>query len=316
MKTKYTAAIFLYVCLFLLVVPSFAPKAKTGVVSSGEDGSLHLKKSIEEADSGDIIYLKPGVYRGNFSVNKDLTIIGRTWKETVIEGGSEIRSVLSVGPDDVKVRLVGVSIKYGCRQGIQVTGHSFLEMKRCKIEKNGYHGLEGSGSSRIEIKNSTFVGNGWSGIKLQESATATVKGSKFRLNQWTAVSLSGTSGVLITNSEVVNNLDGINLWDSSWASVNGSTLVKNFFAISPNDSSVVDIEENTIKNNSYSVAPKDPKYRSSDSKSEYEGKIMGDSNRITENVEPMRPKELKFLRTSLGGEYGTRPRIPQRLETE
>ena len=275
-----------------------------------------LEKAVNKAEDGDIIFLEPGTYYGDIKINKNLSIIGKAAKETIIKGSGYNRPVFLIGPSNKQVTLKGLQINNGRDVGLKVTGNSSLAVKNCRIIKNDSHGISGVDYSKTKIENSIISENGWSGLRLHDSATANVENSEFSLNDWSAIDLSESSGIVIINSEIVNNMDGINLWNSSWASITGSRLSHNHFGISPNHESVVDIEENTIIDNYYSVAPKRTHSDESEFEKEFGGKIMGDSNNISKNGNPLYPKKLKFLRTNLGGEFGSRPIIPTSFDSK
>lgn len=310
MRTKYTFVFFIFLSL-ALILPGFSSIGKTIKASSEGAEGCTLKAAIKKAKAGDTVRLEPGTYRGNFYIEEEISIVGPGPEMVTIKEENERRPIITC---DAKLILAGLSIEGGNSAGIKISDGSLLEIRNCKISESSAHGIKASGQSKLLIENSKITSNDWAGLKFSDSTTVTSKNSTFSSNGWAAILLQETAEAFIVNSSIVNNCSGLELWGSSSASITGSTLSENYFAVSPNDKSVVDIEENLIKNNHFGVALRDKKsYNSKDS--DYEGRIMGDSNKIINNEAPFYPKELSFLRTPLGGEFGNKSRIPTNYDS-
>jgi hypothetical protein len=97
------------------------------------------------------------------------------------------------------VRLEGLSIGDGARQGVMIRGADYVQIADCEIFDNGRDGLQVDADSSVVIMNTTFTGNARSGIASfgGESLDCTdceISGSRFGLLLINGVRAGFTNG--------------------------------------------------------------------------------------------------------------------------
>jgi nitrous oxidase accessory protein len=167
-----------------------ALSVQAGSVNASD--TQQLRDCLVWCSLGDTVYLSEGVYTGNYSIEKTLTIIGD--QAAVIDGGGD-GDVVTVSADSVEIK--GIIIRgSGTRllrdmSGIKVTG-DHVTITDCRIIDN-LHGIYIKGGKNATISNNVIVGR----FNIQES------------DRGNGIHLWSTTGNIIENNDISYARDGI-----------------------------------------------------------------------------------------------------------
>ncbi|MCD8339119.1 MAG: nitrous oxide reductase family maturation protein NosD [Burkholderiales bacterium] len=163
----------------------------------------NLQEKIDSASSGDTVFLNPGYYRGNFKIDKSLTLKG---KDATIDSEGEGTSI-TVSGHDISISNLSIT-EYGGdlyerNSGILILPGS-KDIAIDSIEFDGpWFGVRADNSSNIKVSNSTITGrknthvlDRGDGIYLQYSTDSQFHGNKFRYNR---------DGIYLENSQRTNS---------------------------------------------------------------------------------------------------------------
>ncbi|MDI6916343.1 MAG: NosD domain-containing protein, partial [Thermoplasmatales archaeon] len=189
-----------------------------------------IQKAIDDADSGDTIYVYNGTYYENIIIYKTLTLIGEDRNTTIIDG-SGTGDVIHVSADWVNVSGFGVrnSGMYYC--GISSLFTSNVSISNCNISDN------------------------FKGVYLDFSSDSIITSCDICLNQGDGIHVNSSAGIIIDNCVIsLNNYYGVCLWCSSANSIINCAVYNNSWAgISHYNSSNNNINGCNIYNNSYGI---------------------------------------------------------------
>jgi parallel beta-helix repeat protein len=146
-------SMFLLTCLIVLPVGGVETNSiKTIYVDdSGRADYTRIQDGIDNANSGDIIYVYSGIYFENLIINKTITLIGEN-KESVIISGDYENSAIKITGNSEYVNISGFTIKNGFR-GIHIDGKGKHNISGNKIISNKDKGV------RIKSDNNTLINN-------------------------------------------------------------------------------------------------------------------------------------------------------------
>ncbi len=140
------------------------PEADIIVDAEGDGDYEEIMEAIDEADDGDVIFVRAGTYEEEVEIDKDdITLIGAGPSKTIIDADGEY-AALSLSGDGCTIE--GFTLTGGESHGLYVKdGHH--DVSRCLITGNDDRGIYlsnmfGDGSAVIEY--CTIVDNDVSGI--------------------------------------------------------------------------------------------------------------------------------------------------------
>ncbi len=139
-KCRGCALIFVVIITILGLLLIAEAEAATIIVP---DNYPTIQQAVNNAATGDTIFVRSGVYHENVVINKNLKIEGEDRKTTVIDGkGSD-----SVRINNAEIEISGFTITNG-KTGINFFSTGPLTIKDSTIENNNGYGIEFSyGSS-------------------------------------------------------------------------------------------------------------------------------------------------------------------------
>lgn len=180
--------------------------AEPSIFIIGGSGFSSIQEAINNASSGDIIFVRKGVYHETIVINKTLTLIGEDRESTVINGGGEERVISICAPD---VSISGFTIE----NSKYTTGCGIL------VEY----------SQRVIIRNNTIRSNGI-GIHLTHSSESLVQDNLISSNR-IGIQLFLSTKNIISRNVITTNTAGIFVYYSNNNTFYGNTILGNNFGV-------------------------------------------------------------------------------------
>jgi parallel beta-helix repeat protein len=267
------SSIFMLV-LFTLAVSSFLSEVTTvtshpEVLVVDDDGGADfttIQEAINNATSGDVVFVRSGIYHEKIVVDKsNLTVIGEGNQLTIIDGGGD-GPVVRISADDVV--FTGFTVRQGGdRPGVEILkkanfiSNRVLQSKigvfvsfECVVADN-YIADCGNGVSLYSCFNATVKANNFSGNTVGISLSS----SYYNLiaNNTITQSIPGGHGITVLSNSYGNTIEGNLLWNNShgmWLSssshenlIVGNTIAKNSIL----GIELTDAPNNTIYHNNF-----------------------------------------------------------------
>ena len=142
------------------------PQPDFVVAQDGSTDYEEINDALDEAEAGDVIIIKPGVYEEIIEIEEDdgpFTIVGEDPATTILDADGEY-AALTLKSDGNRVS--GLTIKGGESHGIYIPGGK-QKVDYCLITGNGDRGIyvsTMSGSGSADIDHCTVAGNDVSSI--------------------------------------------------------------------------------------------------------------------------------------------------------
>ena len=117
--------------------------ARAAELTVGPGGDhVTIQDAINNASSGDTIYVWAGTYYENVVVNKTLTIIGNGSAETTINGSGSgsVVTIISSWVNITGMRLIGSGSSWAVDAGLKLVG-----VQHCRVEKVNVTGSHDNG---------------------------------------------------------------------------------------------------------------------------------------------------------------------------
>jgi len=142
------------------------PKADFVVAQDGSTDYEEIGEALDEAQAGDVILIKPGIYEEDIEIDEDagpFTLVGENPARTVIDADGEYAAITLKSDGN---RVSGLTIKGGESHGIYIPGGK-QKIDYCLIIDNGDRGIYIStmaGGGSADIDHCTVADNKVSGI--------------------------------------------------------------------------------------------------------------------------------------------------------
>lgn len=148
-----------------------------------------LQEALVKVRDGETIVLAPGIYRGNFVVNRAVTIRSANSEDPAILDGEGADSVLTIRSDDVQVEdlhIVHSGMKSSFKErwgdsGIMVYSYHRIKLQRLFISNCDY-GITLLGADNALIQNSIISQNRLTGIMVEGGKTIMMKHNRVEDN--------------------------------------------------------------------------------------------------------------------------------------
>ncbi len=201
------------------------------VAPDGTGDAESIQSCIEQAKSGDLIRIRPGIYRESLTLDKQLEIVGEGDRDTIIIQSVEGDCFMILGGD---ATIRGLTLR--CRAGkdrdffaVDVA-HGNALIEDCHISSDslacvGVHGEKVFATLRnCWIRNSNDTG-----VYFYETAGGTVDDCDIFDNLESGITIEGKSNVTIRHSRVHHNqVDGISVSQGGMAEIIGCDVFANF----------------------------------------------------------------------------------------
>ena len=211
------------------------------------DNYATIQGAIDNANSGDTIFVRKGTYLEHVVIDKSITLIGENRDLTIIDG-SKINNVISIEADNVCVNSFTIR-KSGIYpySGIFIDHHTGSTIINNKVTGN-YEGISISYSSNNTICDNVISSNS-EGICLHFSSNNLVSNNAIESSAYDGIYLHFSSNNVVSNNLILrNNFQGISLYFSSNNTICGNTILSNSNGIRLTFSSNNTIYHNNLNN--------------------------------------------------------------------
>ncbi|MCK5560846.1 MAG: right-handed parallel beta-helix repeat-containing protein, partial [Thermoplasmata archaeon] len=193
------------------------------VGGSGLGNYSSIQAAIDDASSGDSIFVYDGVYYGNIVINKTLNLIGQN-RDTTIINGDGAEKVIKIIADEVILK------------GFTIT--------------NGGYGIYSWDGSYNMIYNNN-ISNNWYGLDLKQFSRSEIIANKISMNTYYGIYIDGYSDHnTIEANNISENQYGI-FFDvtPSFNTIKRNNVITNYYGITFTRSSNNKIAFNNISSN-------------------------------------------------------------------
>jgi parallel beta-helix repeat protein len=163
-KNVLTLFLFLCLCSAIVVKSNRVPVNANPSTLTVPDNYKTIQEAINDANSGDTIFVRKGIYAENIVINKSITLIGEDRESTIIDGGAT-GNVISIKASNVTIK--GFTIRNSdpfVGYGIFIERFGNIVISNNSINNNNI-GIQISFSSRNKIYENIISAN-YVGIQL------------------------------------------------------------------------------------------------------------------------------------------------------
>lgn len=200
------------------------------------DDHQTIQEAINNAESGDTIFVSSGVYYEHIQVNKTLILIGEDRETTIIDGEKRFETIVKVTADNV--RITGFTLRHTAWKW-GVCGVEVDNAINCEIRDNNvFHTCHQI--RIIKSRGSEVAGN-----------VVSAPSNPFPQSAY-GVRVENSSNCFVTDNSISNNIGGIHLENARDCTIAGNVLFQNSQGIrlySPCTNNSISV--NTIYNNTY-----------------------------------------------------------------
>ena len=197
-------------------------------ISVPEDFST-IQEAINNADNGDIIYVRSGLYYEDIIIDKNLTLLGENKESTQIIGEG-FWSVIEVISDDVTIKNFTISAREQATlsegNGILIDGVDGVEISDC-ITHNGLSNGIYVYESNVKIINYTSYNNE-DGIHIDFSHSSKIINAYCYNNTNAGIKIFKSNYIDLIDSKSYENLNGFWISDSKNITVSDSYAKDNY----------------------------------------------------------------------------------------
>ncbi|UCG69952.1 MAG: right-handed parallel beta-helix repeat-containing protein, partial [Thermoplasmata archaeon] len=217
----------------------FSRESHKPVYNIDKDIYYHkIQYAINEADSGNTIFVKNGTYYENVIVDRTITLIGEDKYTTIIDG-SERGNVILITANLVKVS--GFTLQNSgepwpdYHAGVELNNVQYCNVFD-NLLMNNIYGIFSESSSNNNIENNDIVNNKH-GMRLEYSSENNIKDNNVSYTNGYAINLYYSSHNTITGNNISDNLQCIYSWSSLYNKIIGNYVSYNMGGISFHSSS-------------------------------------------------------------------------------
>ena len=213
-------------------------KASPTIWTVDDDGTADfstIQEALNQATSGDRIFVRIGIYYEHVIINKGVSLIGENRDSTIVDG-NETGSVISIRANSVSIE--GFTIKRSgllaneYDSGIFVDHSSGNNISHNTITNN-YYGISLYSSVNNLVSENTITNNEY-GISLYSSVNNIVSENTITDNDYGIIVFDSSTNVIFHNNFVNNDpqaysYNSINVWDNGkegnyWSDYTGVDL--------------------------------------------------------------------------------------------
>lgn len=188
---------------------SFSVAEENSIIYVDDDGNADyttIQEAIKEAENGDTIYVYPGMYYGEITIEKTLTLTGEDKTKTIIDGQQHGEDTITVTAPNVHIR--GFTITngpqgFGYNSGIKLEDADNSVLENLIFTDNCW-AAEIRSSSHCIFTDNQVIDNTQGGVHLVFANTATISHNLFSGNERRGLCISKGNNQIITSNTFVN----------------------------------------------------------------------------------------------------------------
>jgi parallel beta-helix repeat protein len=172
-----------------------------------------IQEAINNATTGDTIYVYSGIYYETINITKDgLTIQGENRENTIIDGtSSAIDNSTAFIHSHNDITIKNFKIRNSNNHGIYAQNANNIEISNCEIYDNEENGINFYNVNDIEINNSEIYYNYYDGIHIVGTTIGSIENCYIYDNYDSGILIELSNNIDITNSIIDYNNYGIKL---------------------------------------------------------------------------------------------------------
>jgi len=188
-----------------------------------------IQEAVNNATDGETIRVASGTYQEHVHINKPVSLIGENIDTTTVDGTSN-GTVFEVSADNVSISDFTITDS-GCG---------------CK----GFCAIHAENHQNINVTDNYIFSDGY-GVKLDSATRVVVTNNTMTRNTQAPISILASTGILVSQNDVENNDDGIEVDASTDNAFYGNLLLDTMNGITLTESTNNTVWGNTIGNNSF-----------------------------------------------------------------
>jgi parallel beta-helix repeat protein len=197
--------------------------------SEGPNIFKTIQDAIDNASSGQTIFVVNGTYYETLLINKRISLVGQSRDNTTIDG-SQLSNVISITADNVKVKefhLRNSSTTKGAAIRMDRANNNFISEN---IISDSYQGIYLSSSNNNTIEGNTLVNNDYC-VEIFSSSNNVVS-SNTMTSSLEGVGIFTSSSNVVSNNTMTSNInDGIGIYTSSNNMVKNNIISDNSYGL-------------------------------------------------------------------------------------
>jgi parallel beta-helix repeat protein len=263
LKTIHTKHLRVYtiLCAFLLIVSFNAIPAQYTqptqtynhllstiyyVGGNGTGNYSTIQNAINNATTGDIIYIYNGTYTEHLIINKTLNLQGESATNTIIQANNT-GTIITIQADNCTIN--NCTIQKG-NQGIQITS-SNNHIQNNHIQSHTTRGIIIlDNTTNNTIHHNTLTKNTIQGIFLDNTNETTIHHNEFTNHTIIALGITTSNHINIHNNTFIKNKQAINLQNTNTITIKHNQIHKNIDTISLFYTETTVLQHNNLINNS------------------------------------------------------------------
>jgi len=247
----------LLLALVLGALMMVAQPAYAKTLHVGDGGYSSIQDAIDNASSGDMVYVHKGTYEEHVNLNKRITLKGEDVSTTVVVW--HLDDVINITARGAEVESLTVEGAPYYRASIRVHAND-VRVRGCILKESSY-GLI-SHASGISVKDTTARDNSRYGIAILYAHGGEVEESTFVNNTIAGVHVHDSEDIEVKDNVVEHNgMFGVYIGNGTKCVVKSNSIAFNRYGIWLRKSDKNEIKSNKVSNNTrYGVLLTDSKY--------------------------------------------------------
>jgi nitrous oxidase accessory protein len=248
MKKTSIVVLLLIILLFFVSFPKIKVEAQAKTIVVPDDFST-IQEAINNADEGETIFVKSGMYHENVIINKSIVLVGENVDTTIIDGNPPEGFRIPIKIENNNVSVSGFKLLYGytgitvgevmfCsisgnriagnQHGITLVGTSFSNVTRNYFEQIRLSSAIQLSYSNFNLVNGNYIDNCTEGIQIwQYSTNNTVTENTIKNCDDVAIRLQYADNNTITRNDISNSGTGTTIYVANNNSITKNNYINN-----------------------------------------------------------------------------------------